>query len=558
MAALKSLPNDRLLPSLGGWSPIEEAAWFSPTDLVEQTRRIREPVHVVQQVNNGAVGIAYGGEVQPSPTAQGSYRWLATLPPLYPEWLGDRAFLEAHGVRFPYVSGEMANGIATSRMVVAIARHGMLGFFGAAGMSPERVDRAIDEMETGCDGRPFGVNLIHSPGDPRAEHAMVDLYLRRNVTRMSASAFMNMTESVVRYACTGLREDESSRVIRKNRVFAKISREEVAREFMSPAPEPILRNLRKRGLLTAQEVQLAQRVAIAEDVTVEADSGGHTDNRPLVALLPTIFQLRNELTEAFGYTDSIRVGVGGGLGTPASVAAAFALGAAYVLTGSINQSAVESGLSATGKKLLCQADLTDVTMAPAADMFELGVKVQVLKKGTLFSSRASRLYQIYNTYASLEEIPAKVRQRVERDIFRRPLDEVWQETEQYFARRDPEQVVRANQNAKLKMALVFRWYLGNASRWAIGGTADRVMDYQIWCGPAMGAFNAWARHSFLEDPQNRTVGAIALNLLEGAAVITRAQQLRAYGVPMPAQAFHYAPRRLRVLTAAGRDADERS
>ena len=35
------------------------------------------------------------------------------LPPLYPEWLGGRSFTEAHGLRFPYVAGAMANGIAT-------------------------------------------------------------------------------------------------------------------------------------------------------------------------------------------------------------------------------------------------------------------------------------------------------------------------------------------------------------------------------------------------------------------------------------------------------------
>jgi hypothetical protein len=94
------------------------------------------------------------------------------------------------------------------------------------------------------------------------------------------------------------------------------------------------------------------------------------------------------------------------------------------------------------------------------------------------------------------------------------------------------------------MALVFRWYLGNGSRWARQGTADRQTDYQIWCGPAMGAFNAWARGSFLERPEARTVVQIARNLLEGAAQINRLQQLRSHGVPVPAAAFEYRPRPL--------------
>jgi hypothetical protein len=37
---------------------------------------------------------------------------------------------------------------------------------------------------------------------------------------------------------------------------------------------------------------------------------------------------------------------------------------------------------------------------------------------------------------------------------------------------------------------------------------------------------------------------IARNLLEGAAQVTRMQQLRSHGVPVPAAAFEYHPRPL--------------
>jgi trans-AT polyketide synthase, acyltransferase and oxidoreductase domains len=94
------------------------------------------------------------------------------------------------------------------------------------------------------------------------------------------------------------------------------------------------------------------------------------------------------------------------------------------------------------------------------------------------------------------------------------------------------------------MALVFRWYLGQASRWATQGVPDRVLDYQIWCGPAMGAFNAWTKGSFLAEPAQRGVVQIARNLLEGATVATRAQQLRSLGVPVPPAAFEFRPRRI--------------
>jgi cell division inhibitor SulA len=89
-----------------------------------------------------------------------------------------------------------------------------------------------------------------------------------------------------------------------------------------------------------------------------------------------------------------------------------------------------------------------------------------------------------------------------------------------------------------------RWYLGRASRWAIEGDLSRASDWQIWCGPAQGAFNAWVTGSFLAPPEQRTVVQVARNLLEGAAVVTRAQQLRAAGVPVPAEAFTFVPRPL--------------
>jgi hypothetical protein len=52
------------------------------------------------------------------------------------------------------------------------------------------------------------------------------------------------------------------------------------------------------------------------------------------------------------------------------------------------------------------------------------------------------------------------------------------------------------------------------------------------------------RGSFLEAIEARTVAQIACNLLEGAAVITRAQQFRSCGVAVPAAAFHFRPRPL--------------
>ncbi|MFO0761204.1 MAG: PfaD family polyunsaturated fatty acid/polyketide biosynthesis protein [Byssovorax sp.] len=512
--------------------------------LSQAIARVREPVHLVE-VTPGRIGLAAAGEIVPASQrgAPGTFALLASLPALYPEWLGDRSFGEAHRVRFPYVVGEMANGIATTRMVIAAARAGMLGFFGAAGLGFERVERAVDELERELGAAlPWGVNLIHSPNEPALEERVADLLIRRGVPIVSASAFMALTPAVVRCALAGVRADASGRVHRPRRIFAKISRAEVARRFMGPAPAEMLAALVARGLLTPEEAALGARIPVAEDVTVEADSGGHTDNQSLSALFPTILALRDDLAEKHGFTSPIRVGAAGGLGAPGAVAAAFALGAAYVVTGSVNQSAIESGLSPQGKAMLAQAEVADVIMAPAADMFELGVKVQVLKRGTMFGVRAARLYEAYHAHPSLDAIPADERRRLEREVLHESFERIWEDTKQFWQRRDPSEIAACERDPKRKMALVFRWYLGKASKWAIDGEPDRRADYQVWCGPAMGSFNAWAKGSFLADPEKRAVVQIGLNLLEGAAVITRAHQLRSYGLPVPSQAFDFRPR----------------
>ncbi len=208
------------------------------------------------------------------------------------------------------------------------------------------------------------------------------------------------------------------------------------------------------------------------------------------------------------------------------------MGAAYLVTGSVNQSCVEAGTSDAVRRMLAQAQQADVTMAPAADMFEMGVKVQVLKRGTLFAMRAARLYELYRTHESLDAIPAAERANLEKTIFRCPIAEVWAQTQDFFRERDPGRIERAEREPKQKMALVFRWYLGMSSQWANGGDPSRAVDYQVWCGPAMAAFNDWVRGSFLEPPENRRVATIAANILYGAAVLSRARTLAVQGIPL--------------------------
>lgn len=504
--------------------------------------RCRQQLAVVQHKNSRKIGLTETVNPETLLSPNLPFKLLGILPPLYPEWLGDRSFQEDHQVRFPYIAGAMANGISSLRMVSEMAANGFLSFFGSAGLSRERVEATAIELGRNLGSHSWGMNLIYTPHESGWENAVVDCYLRNGVRKISASAYMQLSPAIVWYACKGLKRREDGQVLRLNSVFAKISRPEVARRFMEPAPKSILNFLVDQKKLTREEADLACEIPLAQDITAESDSGGHTDNQPLCGLFPSISKLGREICEAQQYSKPFRIGAAGGLGTPDAVAAAFAMGASYVVTGSVNQSCVESGLDHSGKLMLAKAELKDMKMAPAADMFEMGVQVQVLSRGTFFPFRAKKLYELYRSHSSLSSLPKKVIEELERDFFRSSIKDAWESTRQFWEQRDRSEVIKAEKSAKHKMALLFRSYLGLSSKWAIQGNQSRQSDFQIWCGPAQAAFNSWVRGSFLEQPEQRTVVQVARNLMEGAAVLTRINQLRTFGVPVHGSQYSFKPR----------------
>ena len=530
--------------TVGWWTPDGRGApEFGDEALTRAVHHVAAPVRLVDV--DGELAVANGGTATltsdggPMPGAQ---RLVGYAPALRPEQLGDPGFLASHGLTYPYVAGAMANGVGSEEIVEAMARAGMIGFFGAAGLSTNRIELAIERIQRNVGTRPYGFNLIHTPTEPQSEAAVVQLYLRRNVRLVSAAAYMELPLPLIRYRVAGIFRDPEGLVIAPNKVIAKVSRVEVARKFFSPPSPELLRTLVDERFITQSQATMAGEIPVAEDLTAEADSGGHTDNQPAISLVPTMLAVADEMQRRYAYRTSLRLGAAGGIATPESTAAAFAMGAAYVLTGTVNQACVEAGTSQTVREMLARSSQADVTMAPAADMFEMGVQVQVLKWGTMFAVRARNLYRLYRAHVSLDEIPAASRLVLERDYFRSTLAEAWTKTREYFVVRDPGQVLRAESDPKHRLALVFRSYLGQASRWANSGEASRKGDYQIWCGPAMGAFNEWARGSFLEAPESRDVVTLGMNLLVGAAALARAGWLRAQGVSLPRAARRFVPR----------------
>lgn len=518
-------------------------AGFVP--LAEAVEDVDRAYFVIQK--DGALFAAEEGSLGPA-SGEGEGCPVAALLPASPmKMLGDPTFCRDYDLQYPYAAGSMAHGISSTEMVKALVKEGMLGFYGAAGQPLRVVEKAVDELQKDLPGKIYGCNLIHSPNEPKLEMSVVDLYLKTGIKLAEASAFLGLTLPLVKFRVSGIYRDGSGKVTAPNRVLGKVSREEVAEKFFSPPPVEMLQKLVDSGDITQEQAEMARQIPVARDLTAEADSGGHTDHRPAVALIPTLLALKDGIQKKFEYPDKLRVGAAGGISTPASAAAAFAMGAAYVMTGSVNQACVEAGTSDVVKKMLAETRQADITRAHAADMFEMGVTVQVIKRGTMFAMRSAKLYDYYNNYKSIDEIPAPERTKIEKMFFRRSFADVWQSTCEYFSERDETQLARAKKDPRHKMALIFRWYLSQTSHWAIAGDPVRRMDYQVWCGPSMGAFNRWVQGAFLDDVSERKTAVVGLNLLHGAAVLSRLTALRRQGIDLLPQ-LNPVPLKLSEIT----------
>ena len=520
-----------------GWKVDESSISTTLEHIQHALNELEKPVYLAKK--NTEIGVTHS-TTSTSSSVQGTTPVLAFAQALVPENLGDDAFKMQHNVKFAYHGGAMANGIASVELVIALGKAGMLCSFGAAGLVPDVIEDSIKRIQAALPNGPYAVNLIHAPSEEALERGAVERFLKLDVETVEASAYLALTEHIVWYRVAGLSENPDGTVHIKNKVIAKVSRTEVARRFMEPAPQKLLDKLLAQNKITPKQAMLALRVPMADDITAEADSGGHTDNRPFLTLLPTIIGLRDEIQAKFKFSPALRVGAGGGIGTPEATLAAFNMGAAYIVLGSVNQACIEAGASEHTRKLLAGVEMADVTMAPAADMFEMGVKLQVVKRGSMFAMRANKLYDLYINYDSIEDIPTEERQKIEKQIFRQNLDDVWAGTIKFFAARDPEMLARAKRSPKRKMALIFRWYLGLSSRWSNIGEKGREMDYQIWAGPSLGAFNSCVKGTYLEDFSQRKAADVALHLLKGAAYLQRVNQLKLQGTSLEISLLNYS------------------
>ena len=137
------------------------------------------------------------------------------------------------------------------------------------------------------------------------------------------------------------------------------------------------------------------------------------------------------------------------------------------------------------------------------------------------SDKAQKLYDLYKHHDSLEEIDEAVRRQIQDKYFGRSFDDVWSETRDFYLRTKPDEIEKAEQSPKAKMGLIFRWYFVHTMRIALNGDEEQRVNYQVHCGPALGAFNQWVKGSDLEEWRNRHVDELAERLMKSTAEVLR-------------------------------------
>lgn len=425
--------------------------------------------------------------------------------------LGSDEFRREHDVGYAYYAGAMGSGVSGVQLVERLARAGVLGVLGTGGLDERDVEAMLQALKQQLPAKqPFAVSLSPTADEERR----LDQLFRHDVRVVEAGEYVALTPALVRFRLHGVRRLADGTVRVPNRIIGVVSRLELARAFLEAPPPKLVADLVQRGKLGAEEAKLAVEVSMASDVCVRGDSAWTTDRGSALAMLPAFLRAREEYRPG-SPARMVRVGVAGGLGTPEAIAAAFLLGAEFVCTGSVNQCTAEAATSGLVKELLSKAQIHDTTLVPDEALFELGGRAQVLKRGVFFPARANRLHELYRALGSLEELEATDRQLLEEKCFGKRLELVRQEVMEAAPRELRE---AAERNPKIQMALVFRAFLARSAALAReGNVADRV-QFSIPCSAAMGAFNAWAKGSSLEDWRGRHVDEIATRLMDDAAV----------------------------------------
>jgi NAD(P)H-dependent flavin oxidoreductase YrpB (nitropropane dioxygenase family) len=268
---------------------------------------------------------------------------------------------ERLGIEFPIFAFSHCRDV-----VAAVTNAGGFGVLGALAYGPERLEIELNWIDDHVKGRPYGVdfampvNYVGKGGGEEASFASLDAMIpeehRRFVDDLLAAHDVPPVPEEVEHqpvAAAGLGVDEMG----PNQVEVCLQHPNVKMivNALGPPPQYVVERAHEAGLLVGglagSKVHAERQVGIGVDVIVAqgTEAGGHCGEISTMVLIP-------EVVDAVG--PDVPVLAAGGIGTGRQMAAAMALGAQGVWTGSMwltvaeadtNPDALDNLLAATSR-----------------------------------------------------------------------------------------------------------------------------------------------------------------------------------------------------------------
>ena len=234
-------------------------------------------------------------------------------------------------------------------VVIEVCKAGGLGVLGAVRFTPAELKEALDYIEAGIGGRPYGVDVV-MPAKTEAKAGMPMDELHTMLEGMIPQEHKDFIESVLdKHNVPKLPEGEHAQrdllswndTEAREQVSIALDRPDVKLivNALGAPPKDVVEQAHERGVrvaaLTGRKDHAEKQVANDVDIIVAqgTEAGGHSGDIATMVLVP-------EVVETVAPRPVLAAG---GIGSGRQVAAALALGAQGVWTGSMWLNTVECG-----------------------------------------------------------------------------------------------------------------------------------------------------------------------------------------------------------------------
>ncbi|WP_073587898.1 ACP S-malonyltransferase [Anaerocolumna xylanovorans] len=464
-------------------------------------------MYVLGQGSNEFVEIGPGKTMTRMATEiKKEYESIKARPEKIVNCLGSEEFKKDYDVDFAYAVGGMCKGISSAAMIKKLADSRILGFLGTYKLQLHEAEELIDQALASMEHHRVGVNVTYDALNSKDHIGIMEYIIKRDIRNIEVSDYRMIDLSIVKYRLKAIYTDKDSTLVIPHKILAKVSSREMAEKFCSPAPEEMVQILYQNNEITEFEAKYAKYIPMCDDLCIEY----HMQGQSALGYIQTIKEMSRLLYEKYDLYQCPRVGFAGGIGNPQMIAVSFLMGADFVVTGSINQCSVEAATSNIVKDNLQSLDETDFTYAAVSDLFEFGEKKSIVKKGSLYHIRANRLYEVYNRYNSVEEIPADIKNLIEEKYFQKSFETIYSDIYENLTKDNKK---LSKEQPKYKMALIIRCFLDKCFQDALDGRMEGKINYQIISSNAIVQFNHWVKDTELSDWKRRYVDVIAKRIM---------------------------------------------